>query len=187
MRKFTHGLLDDLSGRALESARRRQHENLHRSYSEPCQILFNAIGVDSYIRPHRHLLDPRRETLIAVRGSLAVLKFNDMGAILDVARLFARSVGGDACASVGVEVEPDEWHTVIALREGSVLLEVKAGPFDPQGAKEFAPWAPTEGSPEAADYLRFLCKETNASFDAVVEALSQDADGGGAAIPLGGK
>jgi cupin fold WbuC family metalloprotein len=158
VRKFTHGLLDDLSGRAMESARRRQHENLHRSFEEPCQILLNAIGVGSYIRPHRHLLDPRRETLLAVRGSLAVLKFDDKGAVLDVARLLACS-GGDACASVGVEMDPDEWHTVIALREGSVLLEVKAGPFDPEGAKEFAPWAPAEGSKEAADYFRALCEE----------------------------
>ena len=42
-----------------------------------------------------------------------------------------------------------------------ILCEVKEGPFDPQKAKEFAPWAPSEGSANAQDYfdqLRGLCK-----------------------------
>jgi len=47
---------------------------------------------------------------------------------------------------------------VIALRPDSVLFEVKSGPFDPLQAKEFAPWAPAEDSPETLFYLENLRK-----------------------------
>lgn len=158
MRKFSQAFLEDLLGRAYVSPRRRQHQNVHRSHDDPCQILFNAIGVDSYIRPHRHLLDPRRETLVAVRGSMVVLKFGDDGAILESAWLAAGDSSSKerADAAICVEVEPDEWHTVIAVEEGSVLLEVKAGPFDPRRPKEPAPWAPPEGESGAIPYLQSL-------------------------------
>jgi hypothetical protein len=41
----------------------------------------------------------------------------------------------------------------VALSEGAVLFELKAGPFDPNAAKELASWAPVEGTPPAAQYL----------------------------------
>jgi len=61
-----------------------------------------------------------------------------------------------ASLAVGVEVTPDSWHTVVALEPGSILLEVKAGPFDPTEPKELAPWAPEEGSEMAERYLEEL-------------------------------
>jgi hypothetical protein len=39
---------------------------------------------------------------------------------------------------------------------GCVLLEIKAGPFDPKQPKNLATWAPEEGSAEARDYLNRL-------------------------------
>ena len=56
------------------------------------------------------------------------------------------------------EVPPGTWHTVVALETGSVLLEVKAGPFIPDQPKEFAAWAPEEGSDEAREYHSFLLR-----------------------------
>lgn len=58
--------------------------------------------------------------------------------------------------AVGAEVPANTWHTVIALVPGCVLLEVKAGPFDPNQPKDLAPWAPDEGSAAAAKYLEKL-------------------------------
>jgi predicted O-linked N-acetylglucosamine transferase (SPINDLY family) len=46
------------------------------------------------------------------------------------------------------------WHTLLALTPDAVLLEGKAGPFDPQGPREFADWAPEEGMDEARVMLR---------------------------------
>lgn len=153
MIEFSAAFIDGLVLRASFSPRGRQHYNVHSSHDEPCQRLFNAIGMDSYIRPHRHLLDPRRELLMVIRGSLAVLLFDGHGRIDRVVCVSAQAGATVAPAAVGVEVEPGEWHTVIALEPGAVLLEVKAGPFLPSAAKEFAAWAPEEGSSRSADYL----------------------------------
>jgi len=43
---------------------------------------------------------------------------------------------------------------VLALTPDAVLLEGKSGPFDPQGPREFADWAPEEGAAEAQVLLR---------------------------------
>ena len=64
--------------------------------------------------------------------------------------------------SVGIELRAEAWHTVLALEKKSVLLEVKAGPFDPKQAKELAPWAPSENGIDVAAYydmLSALCRE----------------------------
>jgi hypothetical protein len=68
--------------------------------------------------------------------------------------LFGTQLFGDI--SPGVELSPRTWHTVVALNEQSVLLEIKAGPFDPKAAKEFAPWAPEEATDLAQHYLQNL-------------------------------
>jgi cupin fold WbuC family metalloprotein len=127
MIEFSTSFLDDLVFRAALSPRSRQHYNVHSGPHEPCQRLFNAIGMDSYIRPHRHLLDPRNELLVAVRGSFAVLKFDDRGVVAGAVRMSAgEGAPGAGRLAAGVELEPEDWHTVIALVPGSVLLEVKA-------------------------------------------------------------
>lgn len=150
---LSYGRLNGLSQAAASSKRGRKHLNLHGSYAEPCQRLFNAIGERSYIRPHRHSIDPRVETLIAVRGLFGLITFNEDGAPVRVEIFGSELHAGVGCASVGVEVFPDEWHMVVALVPQSVIFEVKAGPFDPAGAKEFAPWSPPEETQMAADFL----------------------------------
>jgi len=151
--KFSTSYLDSLIAEAERSPRRRQFRNVHRSMAEPAQRLFNAIEPDSYIRPHRHLSDPRDETLIAVRGLFALITFDDHGEITDIVRLGSEKYLETAECSVGVELSAGTWHSLVALVTGSVLMEVKAGPFNPQAPKEFAPWSPEEGSVAAQDYL----------------------------------
>jgi len=151
MKVFSADYLNDLTAQAQGSPRKRQHRNVHESYADPCQRLFNAIEPGSYIRPHRHAADPRDELLIAVRGLMALLTFDEQGMVTGVVR-FGADRNGEGLA-VGAEVPANTWHTVIALEAGSVLLEVKAGPFDPNQPKDLAPWAADEGSPAALPYL----------------------------------
>lgn len=148
---FSQNYFDTLIERARRSPRRRQHLNIHEHYQDPCQRLFNAIEPDSYIPPHRHLADPRDELLVAIRGLMALVTFNDQGEVLSVLRFGSEKYGDEL--AVGAEVTSGTWHTVLALVPGSVLLEAKAGPFDPLQPKGLAPWAPAEGSVEAAAYL----------------------------------
>ena len=151
MRTFSADYLNDLTAQAQGNLRKRQHRNIHQSYADPCQRLFNALEPTSYIRPHRHAGDPGQELLIAVRGAMALVAFDDSGAVLDILRFGSEKYGTDL--AVGAEVSAFQWHTVIALQSGCILLEVKAGPFDLSRAKDLAPWAPEEGSSVAIEYL----------------------------------
>ncbi len=156
MKTYSNSKLDDLVQKAKDSERSRLNLNLHQSYEEPCQRLLNAIGLSSYIRPHRHQLDPKLETLIAVRGLFALITFDDHGKILDVVKFGTERYLEVNGVCVGVEIPPNVWHTVIALKDNSVLFEVKEGPFDPLVAKEFAEWAPAETDFDVFDYLGLL-------------------------------
>ncbi len=154
--RLSETALDALSARATGSPRLRQHFNLHDSYDDPCQRLLNAMARDSYIAPHRHDARSGVETIIALRGILACVLFDDDGRHRSVA-LFgdAASAIGPKLA-VGVEVPPLTWHTIVMLSATGVMLELKAGPFDPAAAKFPAPFAPDEQSGEAAPYLSRL-------------------------------
>lgn len=156
IQRFTSDYLVSLVDQAGQSPRARQHRNIHASYEDPCQRFMNAIGMDSYIRPHRHALDPKAETLIAVRGLFALLVFDNEGLVTDIIKFGTERYTSASDLAVGVDLTPGIWHTIIALQPGSILLELKAGPFNPNAAKEPAPWAPEEGTAEAAVYMNYL-------------------------------
>lgn len=65
-------------------SKQRKYLNLHQSYQENCQRLFNAIGCNSYIQPHRHILDNKIEILIAIKGLFALFYFDDHGKTKEV-------------------------------------------------------------------------------------------------------
>jgi len=85
---------------------------------------------------------------------MALITFDDQGTVTGILRFGCERHGSDLAA--GAEVASSTWHTVVALEPSCVLLEVKAGPFHPNLAKDLAPWAPEEGSEAAADYLNRL-------------------------------
>lgn len=156
MHVFSVDFLNELTQQAAVSARRRQHRNIHRDYSEPCQKLFNAIEPDSYLPPHCHCAEQGSEMLIAVRGRMAVMIFDKDGGIEQCLLVGAGSSTSPNDAAIGVEIDPGTWHSVVSLEMGSILLEVKAGPFNPYAAKQIAPWAPPEKSTEVEKYLETL-------------------------------
>ena len=152
-RSFTFDQFVDLHGQAKASTRQRQHLNIHASHEAPFQRLFIAFGLDSYVRPHRHHMVPKDETLIAAQGLLGVIVFDDAGQVVQQLKLGTESHAAPGVGPV-VDMPAGTWHTVLALTPDAVLLEGKAGPFDPQGPREFADWAPEEGTPEAQVLLR---------------------------------
>jgi len=159
MKQFSTDYLSDLTEQAKTNDRLRQHRNIHQSFQDPCQRLFNAIEPGSYIRPHRHSSDPRDELLVAIRGVMALITFDANGTVTNVLRLGTEKYGLAPCPAA--EVPSDVWHTVIALESGCVLLETKAGPFDPDQPKDLAPWAPPEFSIDASHYLKTLTHIAN--------------------------
>ena len=152
---FSMECLDHLVMKAKHSLRLRQHSNIHLDYADPCQRLFNAIEPDSYIQPHHHGV----ETLFAIRGLMALIVFNNDGVIEQVQRFGIDSRLGGPDIVIGMEIPSHKWHTVISLKSGSILLEIKAGPFNPNMPKSLASWAPKEGTFDGANYLKQLIKK----------------------------
>lgn len=150
MQVIDEQLLDALSAAARLSPRLRMNHNLHAGYDEPCQRLLNAIEPGTYIRPHRHLSPPKPECFVAVRGRMALIIFREDGRPERVLHLVP---GGPV---LGIDLPPGVWHAILSLESGAVFFETKPGPYAPLGDKDFAPWAPPEGSPDAAAYLREL-------------------------------
>jgi cupin fold WbuC family metalloprotein len=151
-RLFSFDDFDPLRAQALASPRLRQHLNIHASHDAPFQRLFIAFGLDSYVRPHRHYWQPKDETLVAVQGLFGVLVFDEAGHTLQRFKLGTQQYAAPGVGPV-LDMPAGVWHTVLALTPDAVLFEGKAGPFDPQGPREFAPWAPDEGRPEALALL----------------------------------
>lgn len=144
---FDAPFLDALSAEARISPRLRKNFNLHASTSEPVQRFFNAIEPGSYIAPHRHSRLPAQENLFLMRGSLGVLIFDDSGTITEARTL----VAGGACC--GLTLAANVWHSVVSLEAGTIVLEVKQGPFVPLAPEERAIWAPADGSAATSSYL----------------------------------
>lgn len=145
----TH-LLSTLSEQARRTPRRRQNLNLHADAAANCHRFFNAMEPDSYVVPHRHCDAGKEETMIVLSGRMALLCFDDAG------NLSERHLLSPNGPCFGVHVPLNAWHSVVALESGTVFLEAKGGPYVPLGAADFAPWAPREGSADAAAYLEQL-------------------------------
>lgn len=155
--------MDSLVDEAKANPRRRKHKNLHADYQEACQRFFNAIEPGSYLRPHRHGPCQGAETLIAIQGLLAFMVFGSEGEVQAVHLFGAGNHVKELGGAVGVEVQPGQWHTIISLESGSILLEMKGGPFNPEAPKYFASWAPEEMTQEGQVYLETLKKHVSLS------------------------
>ena len=128
---------------------------LHRDASDRLQRMLNAIEPDSYIRPHRHRMPPEPEPLVLLSGSAGFVVFDDDGRPDPTNSIHLHPSKG----AMGLDCREAVWHTFFALEPGTVLFEIKPGPYDPSAEKEFAPWAPAEGSAEASHYLDSLRTE----------------------------
>ncbi|MBL8259036.1 MAG: WbuC family cupin fold metalloprotein [Candidatus Competibacteraceae bacterium] len=148
LKLYSAATLGALSAQAAHSARLRKNLNVHPALEDPIQRLFNALEPGTYARPHRHARDGGWELMVVVRGAFAVLFFDGEGRVLS--RVELRADGGD-CA---VEIPARAWHCVASLAPGTVMFEVKPGPYSPLEDKDFASWAPPEGDARAPDWAR---------------------------------
>ena len=121
--------------------------------------MLNVIQPGSYTQPHRHINPPKAEAIIVIRGSGASIIFNKNGDISDVFFLSADS------NCIGVDLEPGVFHSFLALEEDTVLFEAKQGPYDRKTDKDFAAWAPSEGSKDSSAYMRQLHEKIKALKD----------------------
>src|SRR5574341_779979 len=133
IRPFDDRLLYAVTARARSGARRRHMHNFHGNYADPLQRMLNALEPESYVAPHRHPGADKIEAFVVLRGRLGVVEFDDGGT---VRRAFVLARNGPV---QGIEIPPRAWHTILALESGTVVYEMKAGPYDPARAKEHPP------------------------------------------------
>ncbi len=138
--------LAELCDTARRAPRLRTHRNLHTGLDDPVNRLAIAIQPGSYVRPHAH--DDRFELLLAVRGRVEVVTFDEAGVLQQ------RIMLAEGCASVA-ELPPGTFHSVLARSADSVFFEVKRGPYTAPGAR-FADWAPAEGEAGVPAMLAWL-------------------------------
>lgn len=123
--KITQALLDSLTEQAKASPRLRMNMDLRNSAEDQSQRMLNAIEPGSPMPIHRH--QKTSETVVCIRGRL-VWEFYDELERICTERIELSPNG----PIVALNVPQGQWHTVKALESGSVIIECKDGPYEPQ-------------------------------------------------------
>jgi len=123
--KITQALLDNLTDRAKASPRLRMNYDLRNSEQDQSQRMLNAIEPGSELPIHRH--QNSSETVVCLRGRLVWEYYDELERICT--ERIELSPNGQV---VALNVPCGQWHTVKAIESGSVILECKDGPYEPQ-------------------------------------------------------
>lgn len=123
MKIINSELLDDISESAKKNARLRMNLNFHQSLDSKSQRLLNALEPGTEVPVHRHL--NTAESYIILRGRLKVLFYNDSFEMTEFSILNPEN------GSYGVEIPMGQWHSIEVLESGTVIFEVKDGPYKP--------------------------------------------------------
>jgi cupin fold WbuC family metalloprotein len=87
---------------------------------------------------------------LLLSGCLDFIVFDDQGGIEQAVRLAAGT------PDFGIDLPPGKYHGIVVREPDTLIYEVKPGPYSALDDKDFAPWAPKEGTPEVASYLTHL-------------------------------
>jgi cupin fold WbuC family metalloprotein len=123
--KISQALLDKLTAEAKASPRLRMNLDLRNSAEDTSQRMLNAIEPGSEVPVHRH--QKTSETVVCLRGRLVWEYYDELERICT--ERIELTPNGNV---VALNVPCGQWHTVKALESGSVILEVKDGPYEPQ-------------------------------------------------------
>lgn len=152
MIKIDEKILDTLTERAKSNVRKRMNYNFHSNFDDPIQRFLNALEPDTYLPPHRHLNPDKEEIFIVLRGKLVLIEFDSEGSIKS--HMIIEPKNG----TYGGEVASGVWHTLISLESGTVIYEIKKGPFEPISSDNFASWAPKNNISKEKQYQQELLK-----------------------------
>lgn len=125
MKIINEALLNETTGRAKQSPRLRMNYNFHEHLDDPVNRLLNALEPGTYLRPHRHLNPKKDEIFLLLRGRIAVFLFDNKGEITQTQILDPKE------GVYGAEIKAGTWHGLLVLESGSIIYEIKEGPFAP--------------------------------------------------------
>lgn len=127
--KITQAILDGLTEQAKVSPRLRMNMDLRNSVEDQSQRMLNAIEPGSPLPIHRHRKSS--ETVVCLRGRLVEEFYDDLEMICTES--IELSPNGPV---VALNIPIGQWHTARALESGTVILEMKDGPYEPTGAED---------------------------------------------------
>lgn len=122
--KITQVLLDSLTEQAKASPRLRINMDLRNSTEDQSQRMLNAIEPGALLPIHRH--QKSSETVVCLRGRLVEEYYDELERICT--ERIELSPNGPV---VALNIPAGQWHTVQALESGTVILEMKNGPYEP--------------------------------------------------------
>lgn len=142
--KITLELLDRLTEEAKGSQRLRVNYDLRNSAEDGSQRMLNAIELGSVFPIHRHR--KTSETMVCLRGKLVVEFYEEFAGgdgspeplVTDGssqgkqgARLIETIELSPNGPVMALNIPAGQWHTVHSAESGTVILEMKDGPYEP--------------------------------------------------------
>lgn len=121
---ITQALLDSLTAHAKASPRLRMNYDLRNSAEDQSQRMLNAMEPGTEIPIHRH--QKTSETVVCIRGHLREIFYDELDRI--VTDVYDLTPGGPC---FGLNIPAGQWHSVEVIESGTVILEVKDGPYEP--------------------------------------------------------
>ena len=115
-------LLDKVVDEAKASPRLRMNYNFHTDLGDKCQRLLNALEPGTIMPIHHHKVD---EMWMILQGKLKVTIHNDKGDVIEDHILSPKE------RQYGVQIPANTWHSLECLESGTVIFEVKEGPYIP--------------------------------------------------------
>lgn len=121
MKIIDSALLDQVTAQSAQSPRLRMNYNFHKSLDAKAQRLLNALEPGTILPVHRH--QQTAETYILLRGSLRILFYSETKELIESEVLDGKE------GKYGVDIPAGQYHTLEVLEHGTVIFEVKEGPY----------------------------------------------------------
>ena len=118
--------LDELTARAKDSPRLRMNLDLRNSPAAQSQRMLNAIEPGTVLPIPRHRATS--ETVVCLRGHFVEYFYDDSGVRTEAIDM---KPGGTL-----INIPAGQWHNLVSLESGTVLLEVKDGAYEPIGEED---------------------------------------------------
>ena len=128
MLSITSELLDNLLVQASGTPRLRMHFDLRNEGGEESQRMLNALLPGTPLPIHRH--NNTDETVIILRGSMDEVFYDANGS--EIGRIHLDSQNGQ----YGCQIPSGRYHSVEVF-EPSVIVEFKAGCYDPASTEDY--------------------------------------------------
>ena len=126
-------VLDELTARAKDSPRLRMNLDLRNSPADGSQRMLNAIEPGTVLPIHRH--PTTSETVVCLRGHFQEYFYDADGRLTETIDM---RPGGNL-----LNIPAGQWHNLESFESGTVLLEVKDGPYAPIGPEDILEISPS--------------------------------------------